>query len=953
MRTTMRLGAPGLACAAIALCSWCVAATPAMGSFGFVPESFQSLLAADAGGTPAVQAGSHPDTVTTSFNFLTKTLSNGEVAPDEDVKDVEVALPAGLVGNANVTPKCTFEQFNTPHIVSGASCPDDSQVGVAELEVGTNHAPAPKLTLGIYNLVAPPNAPAEFGVNPYRIPIILIPKVRTGSDYGVTVVSRNTNQGKRIYGVTTKFWGVPSSPSHDGERGDCLGFLGNTYALGEENPCPVETNPVPFLTLPTRCQEAPLATKIYADSWENPVQAPELTGLTPPAIIEAEAVNHDAEGHPLGVSGCEHLDFSPTVSVSPGTRAAGAPTGLTADVYLPQNEAPNGLAEADLKQAVVALPAGVSVSPSAANGLETCSEEEIALRSDQPANCPNGSKVGTVEVDTPLLEHPLGGSVYVAQQEHNPFGSLLALYVVAEGSGVVVKLAGEVHADPSTGQLTTTFAGNPPFEGTPQQPFSHLHLTFFNGPRAALMTPPTCGTYDVTGALTPWSGGAPAMFSSPFTISSNCGGGFSPSLVAGTTSNQAGAFSPFSLTLSRSDQDQRLRQLSVRTPPGFAAILAKVALCSEPQAAEGKCSEASKIGHVTVVAGPGAEPIVVPQAGRPQDPVYLTGPYGGAPFGLSIVVPPEAGPFNLGPPVVVRSAIHVDRRTARITIVSDAFPTILKGIPLDLRTINVLIDRAGFTFNPTSCAPLATEGSVVSDLGASAQVSSRFQAASCASLPFKPSFKASTKAHPSHKNGASLTVKVGYPKGTQANIAGVKVSLPKQLPSRLTTLQKACPEATFAANPATCPAESLVGTATATTPVLSVPVSGPAYLVSHGGAAFPDLVTILQGEGVTVELVGGTFVSKAGITTSTFSSVPDVPISSFELTLPQGPHSALTENLPKKNKGNFCSTKLVMPTTIVGQNGARITQSTKVAVSGCPKARKKAKKAGRAHGRRR
>jgi hypothetical protein len=932
-----RLIAPGLACALIAVSACVVSTAPALGSFGFETDSFQSLISADASGTPAVQAGSHPDTFTTSFKFITRARATGELVPDENVKDIEVELPAGLVGNATATPKCTFEQFNTPHRLSGATCPDDSQIGVAELELGTAGS---KLVLGIYNLVTPPTAPAEFGVNPFSVPIVLIPKVRTGGDYGVTVTSRNTNQGKRIFGVTTKFWGVPSASSHDGERGECLGFFGATFALGPENPCPVETSRVPFLTLPTRCQEAPLATKIYADSWQNPVAAPELTGLVSPAIVGAEAFNHAPEGPPLGLTGCEHLDFSPTVNVAPGTSAAGSPTGLSADIFLPQNEAPNGLAESDLEQAVVSLPAGVSVSPSAANGLEACTEEEIALRSDQPATCPNASKVGTVEIDTPLLENPLEGSVYVAQQERNPFGSLLALYVVAEGSGVVVKLAGEVHADAATGQLTTTFAGNPPFDGAPQQPFSHLHLAFFSGPRAALMTPLACGTYDVTAVLTPWSGGLPAMLSSPFTIDSNCGGQFSPFLVAGTTSNQAGGFSPFSLTLSRSDQDQRFRQLSVRTPPGFAAMLSKVALCGESQAAEGKCPEASKIGHVTVSAGAGSEPVILPQAGKPQDPVYLTGPYGGAPFGLSIVVPPEAGPFNLGPPVVVRSAIHVDRRTARITIVSDPFPTILKGIPVDLRTIKVLIDREGFTFNPTSCEPLKVEGAVLSDQGASASVSSRFQAASCASLAFKPSFKASTKAHASLKSGAALTVKVGYPKGAQANIAAVKVSLPKQLPSRLTTLQKACPEATFAANPATCPSESLVGTAIATTPVLNVPVMGPAYLVSHGGAAFPDLVTILQGEGVTVELVGGTFVSKAGITTSTFSSVPDVPIASFELTLPQGPHSALTENLPKKSKGNFCSTKLVMPTTILAQNGARITQNTKVTVNGCPKKKK-------------
>jgi len=906
-----------------------------LGSLGFVEGSFHSSISADAAGAPAVQAGSHPYAVTTSFKFRTRAQATGELIPDEGVKDIEVELPAGLVGNPNATPKCTFEQFNTPHGLSGATCPDDSQIGVAELELGTAGS---KLVLGIYNLVTPPGAPGEFGVNAFSVPIVLIPKVRTGGDYGVTVASRNTNQGKRIFGVKTTFWGVPSASSHDGERGACLGFFGAIFAQGEENPCPVETTGVPFLRLPTSCEEAPLATRIYADSWQNPVDAPQLTGLVPPAVVEAETVNQDAEGHGVSITGCEHLDFSPTVNVQPGGHAAGSPAGASVEVSLPQNEAATGLGEADLKNVVVSLPAGISASPSAANGLEGCSEAAIGLASADAAGCPEASKVGTVEIETPLLEHTLEGSVYLAQPNANKFHSLLALYVVAEGSGVLLKLAGEAHADPQTGQLTTRFENNP------QQPFSHLRLKLFNGPRATLMTPRRCGTYQVTGALTPWSSATPVMFSSPIEFNSDCGGGFAPSLQAGTITNQGAGFSPLSLTLARSDQDQALKRLSLRTPPGLLGMISRVSLCEEPHIAQQTCPQASQIGHVTLSAGAGSEPVYLPEPGHPEDPVYLTSGYNGAPFGLLTLVHAEAGPFNLGV-VAVRSTLNVERRTSRILATTDPFPTILQGIPVDLKSVNILLDKEGFIFNPTNCAPLQFEGAVLSDEGNTAPVSSRFQAANCTTLPFHPVFKASTKAHATRANGASLTVKVGYPKGTQANIAGVKVSLPKQLPSRLTTLQKACPEATFAANPATCPPESLVGTAIANTPVLNVPVAGPAYLVSHGGAAFPDLVLILQGQGITVELVGGTFVSKAGITTSTFSSVPDVPISSFELSLPQGPHSALTENLPKKTKGNFCSSKLLMPTVITAQNGLQIKQSTKVAITGCPKKAKVKKKA--------
>ncbi len=939
------------ACLVFGIVAFAVFAAPALASFGF--QTFESTML-NSDGSPDVQAGSHPFAMTTGFKFNTAPGFGGEQIPDEDVKDIEVELPAGLSGNPNAVPKCSIEQFtkrNPRRFLTYGLCPDDSQIGVAQIEItpGDEGEPVP-VVLGIYNLVAPPGVPAEFGINPTGIPVVIVPKVRTGGDYGVTVVSKNTPQAQRIFGLKTTFWGVPAASSHDGERGECLGELGETFALGEEHPCPVETAPQPFLTLPSSCPPGPLGTTIHADSWQNPVQAVELEG------VSEFAFNHDGEGHPVGVTGCERLDFSPTVNVRPDTEAAGAPTGVTAEVALPQNENPAGLAEADLRKAVVALPAGMAVSPSAANGLQACTdtpepgrpEGEIALHSAEPTRCPDASKVGTVEIDTPLLATPLAGSVYIAQQGQNPFGSLLALYIVAEGSGVTVKLAGEVHADPATGQLTTTFdglpafAGHPAIEGNPQQPFSRLKLSLFGGPRAALMTPRVCGSYETTGELTPWSSPLPVTFAQPFAITSDCESGFSPLFTAGTASNQAAGFSPFTLTLSRADQEQGFKQLSVRTPLGLLGMLSKVALCGEPQAALGDCGEASKIGHVTVGAGPGPEPVYVPQAGKPQDPVYLTGPYDGAPFGLSVVVPAEAGPFTLGPPVVVRSAIEVDPHTAQITIRSNFFPTILEGIPLDIKTINVDIDREGFIFNPTDCEPSSTTGSVLSDQGLTTAISSRFQAADCTALGFHPSFTASTQARASHARGASLDVKVGYPKGSQANIAFVKVALPKQLPSRLTTLQKACTEAVFAANPASCPAASDVGSAVAITPVLNEKVTGPAYLVSHGGAAFPDLDVVLQGQGVTVDLVGQTNIVK-GITTATFASVPDVPISSFELKFPEGPYSALTDNLPAKSRGDFCASKLVMPTVILGQNGARIQQSTKIAVTGCPK--KKAKKA--------
>ncbi len=524
--------------------------------------------------------------------------------------------------------------------------------------------------------------------------------------------------------------------------------------------------------------------------------------------------------------------------------------------------------------------------------------------------------------------------MYLAAQNENPFHTLLAMYAVIDDptTGVLIKLPGRVDTDPSTGQVTTTFSELPQF------PVGDFKLHLFGGARAPLSTPEGCGTYTTDSTLTPWSApdsGPPASSSDSFQINSGCVSGFAPSFSAGTTNNEAGGFSPLSVTFSRTDQDQNLSGVTVTTPPGLLGILKGVERCPEPQASQGTCGQGSLIGHTTVAAGTGPDPFWV-QGGQ----VFLTGPYRGAPFGLSIVVPAVAGPFNLGN-VVVRAAISIDPHTAQITVVSDALPRILQGIPLDIRTVNVSIDRGNFTFNPTSCEPLTVNGSLSSTQGATAAVSSRFQAANCQGLSFKPVFSVSTQAATSKHTGASLIVKGAFPAG-EANIHSVAVTLPKQLPARLTTIQQACTEAVFAANPASCPVGSNIGTATARTPILANPVVGPVYLVSHGGAAFPDVVAILQGEGVTVDLTGSIDI-KHNITSSTFAAIPDAPIASFQLTLPEGPHSGLAAVVPAKAKGSLCGQSLVMPFTITGQNGAVVKENNKIAVTGCPRVKKKAK----------
>jgi hypothetical protein len=492
---------------------------------------------------------------------------------------------------------------------------------------------------------------------------------------------------------------------------------------------------------------------------------------------------------------------------------------------------------------------------------------------------------------------------------------------------VIIKLKGTVKVDPRTGQAVVSFVQNP------QLPLEELRVKLYGGPRAPLANPQTCGAALTTSQLEPWGGPSSAP-SSEYTVT-GCGTviGLSPALTAGTLTPLAGAFSPLTVTFSRHDGEQDLAATTIHMPPGLLGRIADVAACGEPQAREATCSAASRIGTANVAAGSGSQPLWL--AGS----VYLTTAYRGAPYGLSVVVPAKAGPFNLGN-VVVRAAISVDPHTSALTVTSDPLPQIKDGVPFRLKAVNVVIDRPNFMFNPTNCAQQAIAGTVsgvlpVGTPGSTVPVSTPFAAAGCKNLPFKPRFTALTQAHTSKADGAYLHVKLSSGAG-QANIAKVKVDLPQQLPSRLTTLQKACPDATFNVNPASCPAASVVGMATALTPVLRSRLSGPAYLVSHAGASFPDLVIVLQGEGVTLDLVGNTDIKK-GITSSTFNALPDAPFSTFDLILPAGPHSALGANLPARAKRSLCRQSLAMPTLITGQNGAVLRETTKIAVWGCPR----------------
>jgi hypothetical protein len=917
-------------------------------SAGFGLQDFGVSVYGNEGGEDT-RAGDHPGSVVTTINYNTETTKEFTASfhAIAEPKTTLVDLPLGFVGNPLAAAQCREATLRGAGFVT--PCPKNSRVGTVTLDREGQQIVEP-----LYNVVPDPGYPAEFGFELDGTIVLLRARVlpsRVGYILSIEVPDIPRSTVIRITGVTIMIYGDPAEQDK------------------------VADTPKAFFTNPTDCTAPPLGAAIELNSWVKPDA---WTSATHAVMYEASPST--------AVSGCEGLLFEPKLAVTPKTTQADTPSGYDVALTVPQTTNAFPIkATPDLKDAEVTLPPGVSVSPGAADGLVGCQasgpegielgdgnnpsghvvEEGEELGPDgvphaAAGHCPAASQVGEVEVKTPILPDPLHGHVFLAQplcgaagqpactEASATDGELFGIYLEAAGSGVVIKLEGTVHVNPQTGQISTSF------ENAPQFPFSEVKLAFNEGPRAPLSNPQSCGEATTASVLTPWSAPMSGPAATPFSSFAVTGCGstqpFAPGFLAQTTTPAAGASSVFTLTLSRHDGEQNLSSVGVAMPPGLLGMLSQVQPCPESQASNGTCGPESLIGHTSVAAGSGSHPF------WEQGTVFLTAGYEGAPFGLSIVTPTKAGPFNLGN-IVVRARINVDPHTAAVTVTSDPLPRIIDGVPLRIQTINVMIDRQGFIFNPTNCAQQRVAGTIAGALpdgspGASAAVSAPFAVAGCRNLPFEPKLAVSTAGKTSKADGASLHIKLVPPhEGAQsagsssgpsgsastgsstqteeANIAKVKVELPKALPSQLKTLQKACTSAQFDSNPAGCPEASIVGMAIARTPILDNPLTGPAYFVSHGNEAFPQLIVVLQGEGITVDLVGDTFISKAGITSSTFGSVPDVPVSSFELTLPQGKYSALAAN------GNLCAQKLAMPTEFVGQNGAVIHESTSISVEGC------------------
>jgi hypothetical protein len=993
-------------------------------SAGFGVKDFEvKFLNKD--GTPDTQAGSHPYEMVTNVEYNTQIVHppRGDLRwialPDGNFKDGIFNLPPGFFGDPNATTKkCTLEQLVPIEHPILSECPVESELGKLEAEFTEGHGklkPGPE-TREVVNMVPPPGVALQLSAHLLRPNAFIDVGVPAGGDSGARAV------------VT----GAPVTAPVFRTR---LSIRGGA-PVGSKKP---------FLTMPTACN-GPLVSTMEADTYQEPGHW---------AKARYETLN--SAGTPGGMAGCAQLAFPPTIEARPDVSNASSSSGLVAGVHISQKAAlnPTGLAESGLRDLTVALPAGVALNPADADGLEACSGDPNALApgglgspgdqfgylglkefnpalepgdqtatfTPEPPNplepgrnfCPNGAKIGTVKIKTPLLPNPLEGTVYLAAQEANPFESLLAMYLIAEDpvSGIIVKQTGKVSLCDNAGEVLDGVSCEAPgqivttFKNIPNEPLEEAELHFFGGERAPLRTPSRCGTYTTKASFTPWDGNGPVHTTSSFQIEpgphgSPCPGAslpFNLSANAGSTNIQAGEFTSFTLSATRHDGEQNVQSLQGTLPPGLSGMISNIELCPEPQANEGMCPPGSLIGETTVTVGVGSHPFTV-MGGR----LYLTVPYNGtggctmgtpgcAPFGLTFEVPAKAGPFDLEKTakhhpvcdcVLVRGKAEIDPITSALTITTDppgsphAIPTMLEGIPLEVQQVNGTTTRSNFQFNPTNCAKMGLIGHLFSNENAQDTIELPYQVTNCAALKFEPKFSVSTSGKTSKANGASLTTKVVYPKvpqGTDANIAKVKVELPKQLPSRLTTLQKACTANQFAANPAGCPAASKIGYAVVHTPVLPVPLEGPAIFVSHGGEAFPSLTMVLQGDNVTIDLVGTTFISKAGITSTTFKAVPDQPFSSFELTLPQGRFSALTAN------GNLCASTrtalvkrkvtvrvrghrrtvtrkvrqtlpatLAMPTEFVAQNGATIRKTTKIAVTGCAKkAKKKARKASSHH----
>ena len=827
------------------------------------------------------QAGAHAN-FTIGFELTTD--EGG--APFARAKDLEFALPPGVIGNPQGFPRCTVAQFGVEPEQS--ECPVDSQVGVSEITI--DGAPSGTFTEPVYNMAPPKGSDivARFGVYAAIYPTFINVRVDP-IDYSLVASVEGAPSASGLVAATTTFWGVPAAVENDDLRLTPAEGLGGETPIGGRG---ANLPPEPFMTNPTDCTTQRTLT-LTARSYQLPDQ-PSVKSAAFPSII-----------------GCDKLNFAPILTATPTSNEAASPTGLDATLTIPQDESAQGRGTSTLRSAVVSLPEGMTINPAAGNGLEGCSSEQVGFEKDVAPACPDASKLGTVEVEVPALEDTLHGSVY--QRTPEP-GHLFRFWLVTDEQGVRLKLPAEIRLDPVSGRVTTVFSGIDVLGGLPQVPVASFELHVNGGPYAPLATPSQCGTYQTRYAFTPWSGKPGAKGQTPMQITSGCGkGGFSPRLAAGTTQPNAGAFSPLSFTLTREDGEANPRAIALHLPQGLLAKLGGVPLCPDAQAATGACPGGSRIGSVAAAAGVGSAPLWIPQPGKAPTAVYLAGPYKGAPYSVVSVVPAQAGPFDLGL-VVNRAAIQVDPTTALATITTDPLPQILAGVPIAYRALNVLVDRPQFTLNPTSCEAKQIRATVTATNGAVAEPTAGFQATNCAKLGFKPRLSLKLKGATKRAGNPALS-SVYRPRPGDANLERLVLRLPHSAFLDQAHIRTICTRVQFAAgagNGHECPAASIYGQARAFTPLLDRPLEGPVFLRSSSNP-LPDLVLALRGP---IEIEASARIdSFGGGIRATFPALPDAPLTRVIVDMQGGKKGLIV------NSTDLCASKNRADAKLAGQNG--------------------------------
>jgi hypothetical protein len=902
----------------------------------FEVKNFDSVFT-NEDGSPATQAGSHPFAITTGFDVDTVIdPKSGEEAPAEDAKDLIIEFPPGFTGSPLTTPKCPTADFLTiDQKKGGPECPDSTALGATRARI--NFPEPPGYAAPVYNLPPPPGSVAKLGLWVGPEPVTI--EIGLSEEHPYNVVSKLTNipQPVRFYGGKLELWGSPANPVHDPLRGNCLvvGSHGTEDEFESNGICETNIPEVPFLTLPRSCT-GPMVTSFEADSWQSPG-----------SFVLGTLLSHDdaIPPNPQGMTGCSKVGFKPRIESAPTTASVETGTGLDFSVKFPTEGLlnPTGIAQSEIRKAVVTLPEGMTINPSVGEGLGVCTPSDLnreTVNSAPGEGCPNNSKLGSVHLETPLVDESIEGSVFLAEQDNpetsepgaeNPFDSLLAMYIVLKNPtlGIIAKQPAQIEPDPETGQLVTTL------EDIPQQPFSSFEFHFREGARAPLVTPTTCGTYEAKAEFTPWANPDQVLTTtSSFKVTSGIGGGpcpsggvppFEPGYQAGSINNNAKSYSPFYMRLIRKDGDQDMTKFSSVLPPGVLGKLAGVSKCPDAaiEAAKAKtgrqelrnpsCPVNSQIGRSLAGAGVGGALTYV--GGQ----IYLAGPYKGDPLSVVSVTPAVAGPFDAGT-VVVRLALTLNPETAEVEVdgaASDPIPHILKGIVLKVRDIRVYVDRPEFIINPTSCAESSAKATLFGGFldvfspadDVPADLATRYQAANCLNLGFKPKLTFRLKGGTKRGDHPGLRAELKARPG-DANIGKAVVTLPKSAFLDQSHIRTICTRVQFAAK--NCPKGAEYGFAKAWTPLLDEPIEGPVYLRSSNNK-LPDLVIALKGL-VDVN-VSSRIDSKNGGIRNSFETIPDAPVTKFVLTLQGGKKGLVV------NSRNLCAKPSRADARFVGQNG--------------------------------